>query len=396
MALVETAAAQDALSQAGPARENFQRAIALLEALPEEYRHRSETQVHLTVCHRYLGYQEQVGKRWDEAERHYRAALAVFERLDREEPNTLEWQNEMARAETKLADCYLAGGRLAEAEAHYLRAVALRTRLVDTHPGDRHLEAVLAETYQNLGVVYGVQKRWPEAQSANDRARGLLEPVVAQLGEYQLSLAAVYHNAGDILRNTGKPAEALPRFTQAVELAEAVLQQEPLYVEARDRAYNAHGARALVCQDLGRWADAVKDWDRLLSLERPPGYWGNRWFRANALARAGDHARAAAELEALEKVPEALAGAPYDLASVYAVAAAAARVDTNLPPPERTALAGHYAGRAMALLKKLQREGFFRNGAHSWRLLTDPEMHALRDRADFWGLLLPPGRNKPK
>jgi YD repeat-containing protein len=88
-------------------------------------------------------------------------------------------------------------------------------------------------------------------------------------------------------------------------------------------------------------------------VERPPGYWGNRWFRAHALVRAGDHARAAAEAAALEKVPEALAGAPYDLARLPALAVAAAQSDVKLTVSQRAALADRYAAQAMALLKKL-------------------------------------------
>jgi tetratricopeptide (TPR) repeat protein len=172
----------------------------------------------------------------------------------------------------------------------------------------------------------------------------LLEPLADEKHPgYQLSLASVYCNAGDILKNTGKTAEALKWLTQAVELAETVLQKEPQLAVAVERAYNAHGTRAQVHELLGRWAEAAEDWDRVEALERGSNAWKWRLFQAVALARSGQHVRAAAGAKALEKEPQALAGVPYDLACVYALATAAALKDAKLSTAEPTGLAERYA-----------------------------------------------------
>ena len=382
-ALVKTAAAQHALGRGGAGRENFQRAIELLSALSGEYRDRPESWHHLGICHNYLGRMAHLARQWDEAERHYLAGLRLFERLDREQPNRLQWQNELARSGHLLGHLHENAERLARAATHYLRAVARREKLVAAHPANAALQVQLAETYQNLGTVYGFQKRWPEAREVNERARRVLEPLAdAKHPAYQLSLAAVCINAGDIRKNTGKNEEALKWFTRAVELAEAVLQKEPQLADAVERVYSAHGGRAQVHEFLGRWCEAAADWERVAALERGPNAWMWRLARAVALARAGQHARAAAEAKALETEPKTLASAPHDVVCVHALAMAAARKDAKLSAADRQLLAERYGAWAMALLHKLAAQGYFRDPGHA-RTLTldrDPQSRCTREQ----------------
>jgi tetratricopeptide (TPR) repeat protein len=396
-ALVETAAAQHALGQAGPARDSFQRAMVLLEALPQEYRDRPESLHNLALCHNYLGRMAQLARRSDDAERHYLAGLGLFERLDQEQPNTLLWQNELARSAVLLGHLHQSAGRPSRAETHYLRAIRRREKLVTSHGANEGLRAQLAETYQNLGTVYGFQKRWSEAREVNDKARTLLEPLAfAKHPTYELSLAAVYHNAGDIRKNTGKKEEALQWLTRAIELAEAVFQREPRLAEAVDRVYSAHGARAQVHELLGRWAEAARDWERVAALERGPNAWLWRLARAAALARAGQHAEAAAAARALEEDPKALASSPHDVVCVHALAMAAARKDDRLSSADRQLLADRYGARAMALLQKLAAQGYFQDDGHARALATDEDLQALRERADFQQLLAKVKSRKPR
>jgi hypothetical protein len=92
-------------------------------------------------------------------------------------------------------------------------------------------------------------------------------------------------------------------------------------------------------------------------------------------------------VEELEKAPEAPSVLPADLALVYSRAAAAARADAQLSMPERNARADRYAGRAMAVLKKLQAHGYFQDAGNVGALFTDPDLEALRGRVDFWRLV---------
>jgi tetratricopeptide (TPR) repeat protein len=202
-----------------------------------------------------------------------------------------------------------------------------------------------------------------------------------------VSLAALCINWGFLLRGTGELQAALAKRTRAVELAEKVLRQEPTYGVARTQAFNAHGARAQLYEALGRWADAVHDWDRLHELDDRPDRWTRRVLRAVALARAGDHARAAAEVTDLEKEPIVTGEGLYNLACVCALSAGQARSDQLLGPSDRDARADRYGLQAVRLLKKLQAEGYFKDAGRAKMLQTDNDLQPLRERGDFRQLL---------
>jgi hypothetical protein len=113
------------------------------------------------------------------------------------------------------------------------------------------------------------------------------------------------------------------------------------------------------------------------------------------LAAAGEHTRATAEADALTK-PETNGEGLWGLAIIYARSVSAARSDSQLPLAEREALAERYGSRAVALLRKLQAEGYFKDPDHARALRTDPDLNALRDRDDFRKLLEEVGGGKDR
>src|SRR5205085_850898 len=131
----------------------------------------------------------------------------------------------------------------------------------------------------------------------------------------------------------------------------------------------------------------VGDWERVAAFERGPDAWKWRLARTLALARAGQHARAAAEAKALEKEPKALAAAPHRLACVYGLAMTAAQKDASLSAADRQRLPERYGARAMALLQHLAAQGYFQDADHARALSTDEDLKALRERADYQALL---------
>src|SRR5205085_4143323 len=98
-----------------------------------------------------------------------------------------------------------------------------------------------------------------------------------------------------------------------------------------------------------------------------------RLGRADALARAGDAARALAAADELTAVAGLNAGQLYGQARVYALAAG------GLPPAD----ADRAAARAVAALRQAVTRGY-RNLAF---LLRDPDLDALRRRDDYAALL---------
>jgi serine/threonine protein kinase len=388
-ALVQTGTVQHQLGRPGPAGQNLQQALTLLEQLPQEYRDRDVCQEMLSLCHQYLGTEAKDAGRWEEAERHLRANLAVCERqADREQPGSWNWHDAVARAEVNLGTLDQARQRWPEAEAHYLRSIAIREKLVATYPAEKLLQLSLAQTYQNLGLIDAAQKRWSAAQALYDKALRLEEPVIDSLSEGRLSVGSVCINYASLLNGTGKSADALPLVARAVELAEAARAKEPSDVAAVDLAFNAHGVRARVQGKLGHWAEAARDWDQVVALyRRGPVPLALRLERAVALARAGEHARAAAEAESLAKEPKISGDIIYNLACVQALAAAAARSDTRLSTAERQRTVEGDAAAAVRLLERARVAGFFKERAEVENLKTDPDLEALRPRDDYRMLL---------
>jgi hypothetical protein len=164
-------------------------------------------------------------------------------------------------------------------------------------------------------------------------------------------------------------------------------RHKPQFPTAGNTVLQVHGARAYVHQALKHWADAVADWDRVVELAAEPERTFRRGERAAALAHAGQHARAAAEADAL------LQGSPSDrvlfnLAVTFTSCITAARADSQLSAAQKAAVEDRYGAQVVALLRRLHARGFFKDAYHR-RLLKedDPNANPLRARADYRELI---------
>jgi tetratricopeptide (TPR) repeat protein len=295
-----------------------------------------------------------------------------------------------------------------------------------TAAADAH---VLADAHINLGLLYHQTGRLPQAAQEYEQAEALLERLWRDAPlDYAVaySLGALHANAGNLLKDRQQPEAALAKYAQAIALATQVLRQEPQFAQARRVLINGHGARALLLSQLGRYREAVLDWERVVALVPPEGRNYQRLHLAEALVRAGDHARAVAEAESLSAVMPANANWQefYHLATVCSLAVAQVRdartlpalgasttgllgvpcgptallmagtafpgrTDaTQLPPAERDRRAERYAAQAVELLGKARTS----LGEEKWRAKV-PEVRAEADfqplgqRADFQRLL---------
>jgi tetratricopeptide (TPR) repeat protein/tRNA A-37 threonylcarbamoyl transferase component Bud32 len=381
---------QTVLGQHEAAGVNYGRAITLLEELPAEERDTPQTQLLLGGCYNNRGLLANSRRQWTEAERYHRKARDLHESLARARPDDFRARSGMAESEYFLGVVYQLAGRPDEAQRQYREVVKLYTALIRDQPGIDSYRSRLATTHNNQGVIYQYSQRREEAVRAYEAAERVLAPLIKRhptAGEHKLAVAAVYSNWGDLLRKAGKAEQALPRLSQAVELSEAVLSSEPQHGEARSRAFNTHGARAQAYEALGRFADAVKDWDRVVELDDGPDRWIRRALRAVVLARAGEHVRAVAEVEVMEKDPKVSNEGVWELARACALSIGAARKDGKRVPAEQTALADRYGTQALGLLKKLHEQGYFKNADNARALASEKELGALRDRSDFQRLL---------
>jgi hypothetical protein len=132
--------------------------------------------------------------------------------------------------------------------------------------------------------------------------------------------------------------------------------------------------RAQALDALQRSAEALVDWDWAVELAPPAERPRARFGRARAWVRVGKTAEAVTEAAALTRDPGTPSARCCDAADVYSLASAAV--------PE-TSQRETYAGEALAMLRRAQAAGFFKDPAKVAHLRRDPDLAPLRPREDF-------------
>jgi hypothetical protein len=117
-----------------------------------------------------------------------------------------------------------------------------------------------------------------------------------------------------------------------------------------------------------------------------------RLSRAIALAKLGKYDQAVAVAEELAGRPKADSIVVYPAACVLSLASAAAGRDAGRAPAERQQLAERYAAAAVALLLRLQSQGYFQKTGNLAFMQEDKDLDPLRQRPDFQKLMAELGK----
>jgi tetratricopeptide (TPR) repeat protein len=309
-------------------------------------------------------------------------------------------RRDVIRAYLLIADIHEMLGRFGDAETALHQALDLAQRL-RANQSDDSLLATQAAIHRQLRDLY---LRWekPEraaqaAQAAEQLLRDYLHWALAHRAdagsEYQLALTCL--KLGEQLRQRRRPEEALSWYTQAITELEAVLNKERSdpktttfgLVQRKEYLRDAHVGRADTLRDLGRYADALQDWDRAIELDTGERRDYCRLHRAACLACLGNHAAAVAAVDPVTAYPLLAGNELYEAACVYSLCCPAALADTHLGLAEGKQLAEQYASRALVLLRRAVRIGWFDLPAGRRRLTTDKNLDPLRPRPDFQSFL---------
>jgi serine/threonine protein kinase len=301
---------------------------------------------------------------------------------DNPDPALRRW---IPRAYTGLGMCFMLLERYPEAEEAYRQAVPLGEQLTSEAPDKPAFRHELACTYFFQGDLYTATRRTGEAEDAYRRAGDLLQALTDQPfieSQVTLNLGKTYHNLGRNLSVHAQPQKAMEWHDRAIQiLARLVARQPELPTAAETLAY-AHAMRAYSQGQLRRFSEALADWDRALELE-PGRPLLTRILRAEALARTGAHAAAAAEAHALAEDTSQTPQRRAETAGIFALAIAAAAQDGSLSPSERYRVGDEYAAEALALLERAEAEGYFQSAENVKLFESDPDWQPLRARADF-------------
>ncbi len=204
----------------------FRTALGLYSKLFNENNAVSEFQRGLGVNHFYLG-----EALWDEGksvqgEAEVRTALTFNESAVKANPSVNRNKRSLAVIRMLLGDLLAATGRPAAAENEYRTSLAILKELENV--GDTELLSIMASDRSKLGILL-LQMGKPQDAEVECR---IAETISQQQVDKNRS-KNVYHwrhvealnNLGDVLRSSGRAAEAAPLYERAIALVEPHVQR---------------------------------------------------------------------------------------------------------------------------------------------------------------------------
>jgi serine/threonine-protein kinase len=264
------------------------------------------------------------------------------------------------------------------------KALAEARRRARARPDDLDVQDSVAERLSDLALWYRFLRRHYDGVAAYEEALAIREKAVLARPErtdLALRLGGTWTNLAHLQGDGKKPEQAFRSYAQALKLLEPLVKEKTTVQTARLFLRNLYLGRGKLYAVGGKYADAVADLDRAVAYCLRGEEGPLLWVRVDALARLGDHARAAAEADDLGRAPSLPGARLYDLACIHALNAASAARDISRPLAEREKCAEQYARAAVALLKRASSAGFFRHPANVAHM--DSDLVSLSDRDDY-------------
>ncbi len=202
-----------------------------------------------------------------------------------------------AEGHSRVAYLWAKLGQPDEARRDFETARDLQKKLTDAFPAVPAYQQELARTHNNLGGVLPDLGRRDAARREYETARDLLKKLAdafPAVPEYQVELGGSYCNFGRLVRSEGKPAHSLPWFDRAIRTLTPVHQKEPRDVVARLFLRNSYWERTEAHDQLKKYGEAVKDWDRAVALSPSAEQALLRASRAASRVQAGEVVEAVA------------------------------------------------------------------------------------------------------
>jgi tetratricopeptide (TPR) repeat protein len=294
---------------------------------------------------------------WNEAERQHRQALDLAKQLKTEFPNEAGYQREVAgslhnwalvlertdkRAEAlerfeqalheerqalkrdpnddqareylqehhrALGELLARLGRRSEAETQFRQGLAAGAKSATDALVDLERRNQLTRSHAHLGRLLSELGRWKEADTECRQALAVGDKLAAAaptMLAYAIARAVCDAAAADLLRDRGSPEYALAAYARAVAALQALLDQEPRLVEARDALRDAHAGQARALDRLGWHVEAVRDWEQAANRDDGSQRAVLQLGRAISQARdSGSHEQALTKAELLAKGSDA-------------------------------------------------------------------------------------------
>jgi tetratricopeptide (TPR) repeat protein len=331
-------------------------------------------------------------------------ALAHREQLVRDRPGSAAYQHDLGVNQLNLGQMYDVLNQSGQAMKAYREAVRILEQLAKAHPENPEYRGNLGRAHVFLGdylaARVGAGEKPEESDAQTSRAVEMLEPLVrdhAGTPGFALTLGMAYSNKGRFLLHIKEqPAQALPWFEKATSLLEKLHRVDPNYADVRSVLSGTLLHRADAHARAEQWPQALKAWDRKfeVDLRKPDG--NHRTLRACALVKTGDYRRAVAEVQEVSRGWFLTDDFRYTFAEIYSWAGAVVRSDGKLPEAERDKLSEEYAGRALQLLRQIERSGYFNSPESFKSLQGDAFFSPLQGREEYRKLVQEVGEKLKK
>ncbi len=203
-----------------------------------------------------------------------------------------------------------------------------------------------------------------------------------------INLGQLYGSWSGLLFTSTRFRDAIDRADDGLSRIEPYLRIEPNDAGAIEVALALHGNRALALAALGRHSESAKDWARVVELsgERVPT--GYRILLALELLHSGEIKRALDQAQLAKANPKISGDESYNLACLYALAAAAVRKNRTIAPDEREQSVKAHIADALQRLKAASAVGLFLDPAQLKNAKRDPDLEILRDLPEFQVIIL--------
>jgi serine/threonine-protein kinase len=390
----------DALDALLRARDLYQ---ALSQADPQNASYRGD----LARTWRFIGKVEAETGKVADASKSFQQAIILGEELVPSNPEVPEFQRDLALSYNNLAVMHVWGGQPAAAIRSYGQAISTFERLIRVHPR-AEFQMGLGLAYSNLGEVLTHAGRLTEAANVLGQAIDLNQEAMRanrKSPDIQNRLAMSLGALGRLYFFTGQNDKALRAYQQALDVAEPLTHDNPEVSEYKERLILYHIGLAAVLLATGQDAEGRHSLEVALELGKTLPEGTPRWFSyasihrslGKLLRRQGQTTAALDALKRAAHIGETDPGGEkpqttYELACACALCSAVVgEGKAELTSAEQEAKE-NYAKQAMEALRHAVAEGWENV---PW-MKIDPDLDALRARADFQQLLTELEKNQER
>ncbi len=220
--------------------------------------------------------------------------LAVF-------PEDPRLYSSLAVAWNNLAHFHYRGRDFTKAADLFRRAIELREQHLQREPNNRKALTALASTCSNLQQTLSILGQEGSSDYA-ERAADILEKLFADNpSDFFIAcrLANQRTNYSYALANSGQEELAIQKLTQSIETLEAMIAKDPSDSDLIFSLYNAHGAKAEICEAFLKFDASITSWQRVLDLIPKSQEFDRRIGLVRVLVNSERTSDALAEIEKL-------------------------------------------------------------------------------------------------